>query len=234
MANSCCLGLVGGLGIGATTHYYRKLAQAHEERGCELDLVIAHAEMSRVVDYVGARDCDGLSEYLISFIRRLKAAGAGIAAIPAVTPHFCLRQLRMSSPLPVLDIFNPLLDELAVRAVRRATVFGTRFVIESALFGLAGNLEIVQPRSDEVDYIHNTYMEVAQQGRGSYEQRRNLTVLAHTLQQRDRVDAIILAGTDLALLFNEYNTEFPYIDCTALHIQAILSALLSDTPPNLP
>jgi aspartate racemase len=46
------------------------------------------------------------------------------------------------------------------------------------------------------------------------------------LVKRDRVDAIIMAGTDLCLLFNEDNTDFPYIDCSALHLQAILSKLL--------
>jgi aspartate/glutamate racemase len=45
------------------------------------------------------------------------------------------------------------------------------------------------------------------------------------------VDAIILAGTDLALLFNETNTNFAYIDCAALHLEMIMGALLGETPP---
>jgi aspartate/glutamate racemase len=67
---------------------------------------------------------------------------------------------------------------------------------------------------------------------GSEEQHRNLTALAHTLLKRDGVDPIILAGNDLALLFNETNTDFPSIDCAALHLQAILKDLLSDAPPS--
>jgi aspartate/glutamate racemase len=39
------------------------------------------------------------------------------------------------------------------------------------------------------------------------------------------VDAIMLAGTDLALIFNETNTDFPHIDCARVHIQAILRVL---------
>jgi hypothetical protein len=72
----------------------------------------------------------------------------------------------------------------------------------------------------------------ARTGEGSEEQYRNLTALAHTLLKRDGVDAIILAGTDLALLFNETNTDFPYIDCAALHLQEILNELLGETSPN--
>ena len=49
--------------------------------------------------------------------------------------------------------------------------------------------------------------------------------MAKTLVRRDSVDAILLAGTDLTLLFDESNTDFPHVDCAALHIQAILESL---------
>ena len=83
-----CLGLVGRLAVGATIHYHQKLAEAHEQRGRSLDIVIAHAETSRVFDYGEPGDRDGLAEYLTAFIWRLKSAGAEIVAVPAVTPHF--------------------------------------------------------------------------------------------------------------------------------------------------
>jgi aspartate racemase len=218
--------------VGATIHYYEKLAEAHEAKGRTLDIVIVHAETSRVFEHVQADDRDGLAEYLTGYIRRLKAAGAEVTAIPAVTPHFCVRELIATSPLPVFNIFEPLVQELATRAVQRAAVFGTRFVMESALFDEVNEVEIVKSRAHEVDFIHDTYVELARTGEGSEEQRRNLTALAHTLLKRDGVDTIILAGTDLALLFNETNTDFPYIDCAALHLHQILNGLLGETWPN--
>ena len=221
-----CLGLIGGLGIGATTHYYERLAQAHEELGGALDIVITHAQMARVCEYVERNDRDGLAGYLVGFIRRMKAAGAEIVAVPAVMPHMCVRELMAASPLPVFNIFEPLVRELKTRAIRRVAVFGTRFVIESALFGFAGDVEIIYPRADEVDFIHRTYMELAQQGKGMRKQHNELTALAHTLLERDSVDTIVLAGTDLVLLFNETNTSFPFVDCAALHIAAITNGLL--------
>jgi aspartate racemase len=221
-----CIGLVGGLGVGATIHYYKTLAKEHEAEGRALDIVIANAQTSRVFDYVQAGDREGLAEYLNSFIHRLKAAGADVAAIPAVTPHFCVRELIATAPLPVVNIFEPLIHEVAARAARRVAIFGTRFVMESALFGQLGEVEIVKARPGEVDYIHNTYVALAQKGEGSEEQHRGLTALAHTLCRREGIDAIILAGTDLALLFHAANTDFPYIDCAALHLQTILNGLL--------
>ena len=79
MNNGRCLGLLGGLGVGATVHYYRSLAKGHNERGRTLDIVITHSETSRVFEYVNAGDRDGLAGYLLEFIRRLKAAGGELA-----------------------------------------------------------------------------------------------------------------------------------------------------------
>ena len=217
-----CLGLIGGLGVGATVHYYRKLAQAHEEEHIALDLVMVHAETPRIFEYAAAGDRDGMARYLAALIDRLKAAGAELAIIPAVTPHYCVRELSAISPLPLLNIFEPLVQELSARLVKRVGVFGTRFVIESALFGMVAGVEVVQPRPDEVEYIHQTYVELAKRGEGSEAQYRGLTDLALTLCKRDGVDTILLAGTDLALIFNDRNIEFPYIDCAALHLQAIM------------
>jgi aspartate racemase len=220
-----CLGLLGGLGVGATIHYYQKLVKGHEERGRTLDIVITHSETSRVFEYVQAADPDGLAEYLLGFIRRLKAAGAEFAAIPAITPHYCIRQLIAASPLPLFNIFDPLVEELAARGVRRVAVFGTRYVMESSLYGFAGDVEIIRPTSDEMDYIHSTYLELLQKGAGTEEQHRNMTAIAHTLEKRDGAEAILMAGTDLAVLFNEANTEFPHVDCAALHLKRILKGM---------
>jgi len=88
MKNSRCLGLVGGLGIGATIHYYERLAKGCEQHGLTLDIVITNAYTPRVFQYVEAGDRAGLADYLNGYIRRMHAAGAEIAAVPAVTPHF--------------------------------------------------------------------------------------------------------------------------------------------------
>jgi aspartate racemase len=162
----------------------------------------------------------------LGFIRRLKAAGAEFAVIPAITPHYCIRELIAASPLPLLNIFDPLVEELTVRGVRRVAVFGTRYVMESSLYGFAGDVEIIRPKPEEMEYIHSTYLELLQKGAGTEEQHRNMTAIAHTLQNRDGAEAILMAGTDLAVLFNEGNTEFPYVDCAALHVKRILAVLL--------
>ena len=101
-------------------------------------------------------------------------------------------------------------------------------MIDSSLFGWLDGVTIVKPRPDEVEYIHNTYFSIASSGAGSDAQHEGLTKLAKTLCQRDGVEAVLLAGTDLSAIFNASNTDFPHLDCAALHIRAIMQAAHAD------
>ena len=229
MQKSRCVGIVGGLGVGATVHYYEQLGKGCEQRGFTLDLLITNAHTPRVFEYVAAEDRAGLAEYLNGYICRMQAAGAEIAVIPAVTPHYCIDELAGMSPLPIVSIFNPLERELVRRVIRRVAIFGTRFVIESDFFGALGGIEIVRPRPEEIELIRTTYVDLAAAGKGTVEQSEKLTAVAKTLVKRDEVNAIILAGTDLTLLFDEATAPFPCVDCAALHIQEILKELTRTT-----
>jgi aspartate racemase len=229
MNNSRSLGLIGGLGVGATFYYYENLARGCEKLGFALDIVITHAQTPRVFAYVEAEDRDGLAEYLNGFTRRMKAAGAEMVVIPAITPLYCAKELAAVSALPIVSLLDPLNMELAALKARRVAIFGTRFVIQSDLFGALSGLEVVRPTREEVELIHTTYVELAATGEPSADKHEKLTTLAHRLMKRDGVDAILLAGTDLTLLFHESNTDFPHVNCASLHIRDILRELTGTT-----
>ncbi len=217
-----CIGLVGGLGVGASIYYYRELAKAHTTRGRVLNLVMAHADVDRVMSAVQAGDKQRLASYLADLIGRLKAAGAEFAVVPAVAPHIASAELIQLSPLPIVNLIDEIKREIGARQLRRLALFGTRFAIESQLFGRLGDVEVITPQPDEVDYIHTTYLQLVSAGAGLAAQRDGLSRLAHRLMERDRVEAVILAGTELALVFDEGNTDFPHIDGARLQLDAII------------
>jgi aspartate racemase len=220
--------LIGGLGVGAAVHYYQELAKMHAARGRVLNLVMAHADMARVRGAVEAQDKPGLATYLAGLIGRLQAAGAEFAVVPAVAPHIAIDELIPLSPLPMVNMIAELRREIDARQFHRVALFGTRYAVESRLFGRLSHLDVVTPQSDEVDYIHNTYFQVVDAGAATAAHHEGLSRLAHKLMERDRVEAIILAGTDLALVFNESNTDFPHLDAARLHLDAIVRRSLEE------
>jgi len=110
-------------------------------------------------------------------------------------------------------------------------LFGTKFTIASRLFGALDGVDIVTPQDAEVEEIHRIYLELAQKGRCSPGDEGRLREIAATLCRRDGVEAIVLAGTDLNLIFNEANAGFPAIDCAAAHIAAIVEEMCPGSDP---
>jgi aspartate racemase len=220
------IGLLGGLGVGAAIHYYRELAEAHQRAGRTMHLVMAHASVFRATDYAAAGDRQGLAVYLNGFVERLQAAGATFAVLPALTPHLCIHQLQAMAPIPVMDLTQIVADHISARGLGRVALFGTRYVVESNMYGRLTN--VVRPHDAEVDFIHDAYTRLAQIGTVSDDDRDRFIALADTLQRRDGVEAIVLAGTDFALMFNPGTTPFPHVDCTRAHIDVIMRDAQAD------
>jgi aspartate racemase len=219
------IGLLGGLGVGAAIHYYRELAAAHDDVRQPMQLAMVHASISRVTSYASQGDRKGLAAYLAGFLGALKAAGATIGVLPAVTPHLCIDELNAIAPIPVIDLTKVVSDHLQERKLSKVALFGTRFVVESDMYGRLQGVDVVRPRESELAFIHDAYTQLAQSGRTSEEHRERLVSLADTLQKRDGVEAIVLAGTDFALMFDAANTPFPHVDCTRAHIAVIMRAM---------
>jgi aspartate racemase len=213
------LGLIGGLGPMATIHYYRELAKTQAG-----EMLIVHADMDHAVGFVKRGDRMGLAQYFARLIERLAKGGADLAAISAVTPHICIRELEKISPLPLVSIVAEVEAEIHRRGLRRVTLFGTRYVVESRMFGMLNGVEVIVP--EQVDAIHRAYMQAVD---GSAEGRGILLEIAGSLP----VDAVVLAGTDLAVIFDETNTPFPHVDSAKVHIEAIVRRL-SDHPGGNP
>jgi aspartate racemase len=221
-----CLGLIGGLGVGATVHYYRSIVEACLKRGSTPQLLVIHANLERVLAQARDNKIAELAADLAEYTNRLSSAGASIGAICAVTPHIAMPAVAKRIDLPFVDLLEETVREIHKRGIERVALFGTRFVIESSLFGHLHGLQVVLPVPGEVEAIHNTYAEIARTGCATIESETRLRRLAHTLCERDHVDAIVLAGTELALAFNDTNTDFPAVNCANIDVDAIVHRLL--------
>jgi aspartate racemase len=220
-----CVGIVGGLGVGATVHYYEKITAACKARGVVPDLVIIHADVDRGQGFVRDGKLDALADYLASFIDRLGAAGARTAVLPAVTPHICIAELTARIRLPLINIVDTIGAELRTRKLKRVALFGTTFTMEGSLWGQLSGVEIVKPQPDEIAFVGKAYQRILDTQTGDADDTAGLRRIATDLQRRDGVEAILLAGTDLAVIFDEANAGFPCIDVARVHIDAIVERL---------
>ena len=216
-------GLVAGLGVGAGVFYYRSLVNAHLELGLSPRILMVHADVRKVMDLAGMRAAPQLAEYLAGLLRQLAAGGAEIATIPAFSPQICARELAELTPLPLISLLDSIADEVQRRRLHRVAVLGANVTMETSLFGRLENLaEVVPLRPVELTLVADMYRRIVENERATQEEFDTLRTLAHTLVEREHLDAIILAGTDLAFVFDPGNTDFPHVDGARTHISTIM------------
>jgi aspartate racemase len=215
-------GLVAGLGVGAGMFYYKSLVDAHLARGLTPRLLLVHADVRRVISLAAAREADQLAEYLAGLLQQLARGGAEIASIPAFTPQICAAELDAITPLPLISLLDAIAAEVEHRRFRRVALFGARVTMETQMFGKLRGAEVIMPMPGEIDTIADIYGRVVQEASASQEDFNTLRTLAHTLIKREQLDGIVLAGTDLAFVFNPTNADFPHLDGARVHLEAIM------------
>jgi aspartate racemase len=216
------VGLIGGLGVGAAVIYYRAIAAALADRGIVPRITMVHAHAPTALAHVTAGRIDELADYLAGFVAELRGVGTELIAICAVTPHIALGRLTKRTSVPIVDMLEVTAHGLNERGFSRVALFGTRFTIETELFGALDAFDVIPPRPQEIDEIHRVYLELATAGHTSAANVQALREIGRAIQRRDHVDAVVLAGTDLNLIFDEPSAGFPAFDCAAAHISSII------------
>jgi aspartate racemase len=91
----------------------------------------------------------------------------------------------------------------------------------------AAGFEIL-PNDEEQNYIHEKYIGELLKNIFSGETRAGLLAIVEQLCQRERIEALILGGTELPLILRESEqAEVPFLDTTKIHVERIVERLLS-------
>jgi aspartate/glutamate racemase len=108
---------------------------------------------------------------------------------------------------------------------------GTRFTMQGRfypdVFTQAG-ITVVTPTHEEQAYIHDKYLNELVNGIFLPETREGLLAIAERLKAREGIDGLVLGGTELPLILQEVKSmEISFLDTTRLHVEEIVSRLLS-------
>jgi aspartate racemase len=220
------IGLVGGLGVGAAIYYYEKLSAAFVDRGVQPGLLLSHADLGRAYTMVQQNEMAPLAGYLNEHLTTLARAGCEIGAVAAVTPLICWPQLKPIAALPLVDVFDCVNAELVRRNAKRVGILGTQFVMQTNMFGRLEGVEIAPLTPDELSLVANNYLIIARTGNAGFADIEAIRAIAKRLADSG-ADAVILAGTELSLAFDEATAGFPALDSGRVHVNAIVDAALA-------
>lgn len=230
------IGILGGLGPEATIDYYQRLIRGYRELAPGTgypDMIIDSLNMDFVRGSIEKPDLVALTDYLVRSCDRLAAAGAVIGAMTANSPHLVFDEVARRSPLPLVSIVEATRDAAHARDLTRLALFGTSFTMEAPFYPeacAAVGISIVLPDPGQRERIHRIYLDELVLGKFLDSSRDELIGIAAQMKARERVDGLILGGTELPLILKpEHETAagMPFLDTTAIHVDAILARALS-------
>jgi aspartate racemase len=216
------IGLIGGIGPAATDFYYRRLISTFASKEAVLELTTVHADAPTLIGNLARDDTAAQVMIYTRLTNRLAAAGAECVVVTSIGGHFCIDDFKAVSPLPVVDMISEVDGAIEKRGLKRIGILGTRTAMETRLFGGVTSAEIVPPSGNDLDDVHDAYVTMATSGIATDAQRAVFTAACQRLLKDKGVEAIMLGGTDLALVFNEQTTDFPLVDCAGIHVEAIV------------
>ena len=218
------IGLISGIGPAATEFYYRGLVAAHEATGAMLDLTIVQADVRDLVRNATAGDAAAQADIYRRLTERLKGAGADAVAVTSLGGHFCISEFETVSPLPVINAI-PVIDAyLGASGYKRIGLIGTRFVMQSGIYGGVSSVDFVTPQGDDMDAVHAAYLGIAMPVVPNQDDCAYLFEAGRRLVEDHVAEAVFLGGTDLFLAFEGRDCGYPVIDAAEVHIKALAQA----------
>jgi len=215
------IGLIGGIGPAATDFYYRRLISTFTRNNTALELTIVHADTATLLSNLARNDAAAQTAIYTQLTNRLVSAGAECVGVTSIAGHFCIDEFKAVSPLPVVDMLTEVNRVVEARGLKRVGIIGTRTVMETRFYRRIASAEILPPSEPDLDDVHQAYVSMAASGFVTEDQRSIFHAVCHRLVEEKGAEAIMLGGTDLALVFNEQTSEFPLVDCAGIHADAI-------------
>jgi aspartate racemase len=226
-------GMIGGLGPESTVDYYRSIIsrfQARNPNGGNPHVIINSLD----VDYGLALVKDGrladLADYLAQGVASLASAGADFGFIAANTPHLVFGELQRRSPIPLVSIVRATAEYARARGLKKLGLFGTGFTMKADFYPEEfdrGGMVLVRPNESERELIHRTYMDELLKNRFLPESRSQISSIAQRMKDEEKIEALVLAGTELPLLLRDSPPPgLEILDTTMIHVETIVDELL--------
>jgi aspartate racemase len=207
------------------------LAEYRERRpdGSYPSIVIDSIDMQKMLGLIAADELGAVTDYLTNEVERLANAGADCGLLASNTPHLVFEEVRRRSRIPLVSIVESACEAAKEMGLTKLGLFGTRFTMQGRFYPdvfSKARIALATPAGDEQTYIHDKYMNELVRGIFLPETRARLLAIVDRMREHDRIQGVILGGTELPLILRETaHAGIPLLDTTRIHVRAMVARL---------
>jgi aspartate racemase len=227
------LGIVGGTSWSSTALYYEHINRGIAQRLGGLHsatLAIESLDLAPIADMEHAGDWDGVTRTTLDAARRLEAGGAEGLLIASNTGHKSYDAVAANVRVPVLHIADAIGERLVDDRRTRVALLGTRFTMTEGFVRdrlERRGLSLAPVDAGWMGEVDRIIFDELAAGRVVRDSQRKLKTLITELAKQ-KVEAVVLACTELVFAVDVRANVLPVYDSTAIHARAAVDWMLAD------
>ena len=224
------IGIIGGMGPGATADLYIKIVREFQTRlNAKYDkdfppMVIMSVPIPDHVEKT--EDIDKARDILIEAAQTAEKAGADLISIPCNTAHYAWSDIQSAVSIPVLNMIQETARYLKEKDLQRVGLLATQATVNFGLYQKelrALGIRTILPDEAEMRLVTQSIVDVMA-GRARDQTKRRLEVVMKRLLKKG-AQVIVLGCTELPLILS--NDDPNVIDPTSILARRCFNAIIA-------
>ncbi|KAB7530411.1 amino acid racemase [Flagellimonas olearia] len=224
------IGLVGGISWTSTLDYYKYINQSINEKLGGLnsaECIIYSLNFSDIQD----RGWTNSYDLIFNACKSLISNNVDCIVLCANTAHLFADEIQSKLGTPIIHIASATAEEIEKQKLREVGLLGTKFTMEMDFYRnklKEYNIGTIVP-SEKKDIEEIQHIVKNELGRGIINRESKLKFIRFANELIERgAEGLILGCTEIPMLIDQKDFDFPVFDTTKIHVEGIVNFALNE------
>ncbi|MDG3581007.1 aspartate/glutamate racemase family protein [Galbibacter pacificus] len=223
------IGLVGGISWTSTLDYYKYINQGINEKLGGLnsaECIIYSLNFSDIQDIGWTNSYD----LIFNACKSLTSNNIDFIVLCANTAHLFADEIQSKINIPIIHIASATAEEIKKQKLHKVGLLGTKFTMEMDFYRnklKEYNIETIVPsKKEDIEEIQEIVKNELGKGIINKESKLKFIQYANELIERG-AEGLILGCTEIPMLIDQKDFDFPVFDTTKIHVENIVNFTLN-------
>ena len=227
------IGLVGGISWTSTLDYYKYINQSINERLGGLNSAECIIYSLNFAD-IQNRGWTNSYDLIFNACKSLVSSDVDFIVLGANTAHLFADEIQEKINIPIIHIAAATAKEINRKKLSKVGLLGTKSTMEMGFYRdklkECGIETIIPTDKKDIEEIQNIVKNELGKGIITKESKKKFIDYAYTMVERG-AQGIVLGCTEIPMLIEQKDFNFPVFDTTKIHVESIINFALESEKP---
>lgn len=224
------VGIIGGMSWESTAKYYQWLNEGVRARLGGLHsakIILASVDFEQIEKLQAADRWDEAGDVLAGEAVKLERAGADFVLLATNTMHRVADRIEAAIRIPFIHLADATAKKIKKAGLNKVGLLGTIYTMERDFYKgrlSQQGLDVVIPDPDSRSLVHKIIYDELCLGKTDPASKNAFIEVANSMMA-DGAQGVILGCTEITLLIDQKDFDFPVFDTTRIHIDKALDLM---------